>query len=220
MPKDTESGIHKQACGSGDTTKEMSRPPSSADVSQYILFSSNSSRLANQTTAMPEGLRALVWRPRWGQWFPRYAVYELGEEKMLRKWHLWIFILQSLIGGRKGVIRISIALDQSGMACGFAVLRGRDFRFSFMSRYDIQFGPVWVAENWRGQGVAESLCHIAFEGLQDPMRDVWWLCRADNRSSCIAAEKLGLTLLRRAVRQSRFCTSVPHFYSLVDKADE
>jgi RimJ/RimL family protein N-acetyltransferase len=119
---------------------------------------------------------------------------------MLTPVSLAFFSLIVLGHGRSSPGAIALAIDEHSAVQGFAVLRGRDFRFPFMGPRDVQLGPVWTAEPFRRRGLAAGLCRLALNQVASPASVLWWLCRLDNQASKGVARALGLSVACSAAR--------------------
>jgi ubiquinone/menaquinone biosynthesis C-methylase UbiE/ribosomal protein S18 acetylase RimI-like enzyme len=161
---------------------------------------------------MPAGLHVQIWRPRLLCPLPPSQMHNLANEKMLGLPALIFFYVYAMKRGAKSSYRIALATDESQMIRGFAVLRGRDFRFPFMASQDVQLGPVWTDTDCRGRGLATKLCRLALRELTGQVRNVWWLCRQDNEPSKAVAVKLGLMPVGKVARKSIFGLPAPHLY--------
>ncbi len=186
----------------------------------YLVFKGKPNLHENEEPSLPEKLQVRIWGVSLLRPFPYWHLSGLGEEKMLNPLALTLFYIHSMMRGGASIYRIAMARDESRRVCGFAVLRGPDFRFPFMARGDIQFGPVWIAPDYRGRGLATMLCREVLRKLNKPGSNVWWLCKHYNEPSKGTAIRLGLSLVGSVIRKPAFGLPVPHLYSSLDSSSD
>ncbi len=161
-----------------------------------------------------------IWRPHLERPLPPFHLHGLGKEKMLTLPSLIFFYLSDIFRSAPRAYNIAIATNESQRVIGFVVLRAGDFRFPFMSPEDLQLGPVWIADAYRGCGLAVNLCRLVLLQVTERKTNVWWVCRHDNEPSKAVAGKLLFSLECAANRRSLLGLPAPHIYTLRPMPDD
>jgi RimJ/RimL family protein N-acetyltransferase len=195
-------------------TTRPGRSSAGSSGGYYLAFKSKLEELALDQVHIPAGFQMRIWRPRLARPLPPVRLHRLGNEKMLTLPSLVFFYLNDIYRGVPHNYKISIATNESQQVIGFVVLRGGDFRFPFMDPGDVQLGPVWIADSYRGRGLAVNLCRLILLQVTEQGSNVWWLCRRNNKPSQAVARKLLFRLECAANRSSLLGLPAPHIYTL------
>lgn len=179
--------------------------------SHYLAFKIGSNEIALSSSSIPRELQTCVWRPQLFNPFPPYPAHNRVDEMLLHWLHLMFFLGCAVKRRGKAAYHVVTAADSCRKVCAIVGLRHADFRFPFMAPDDIQFGPVWVASNYRNRGLATSLCRMVLENLTDLPPNIWWVCRSNNEPSKRLAKSLGFRE-QGSISRTRYL-GLPFFHS-------
>ena len=83
------------------------------------------------------------------------------------------------------------------------VVRGR-WKFRYLGRYDIEIGPCWTDERWRGRGYYPYVLSIILSNELNERGKAYISVAEDNAASIRGITKVGFRKTNLVVQRSRF----------------
>jgi len=135
---------------------------------------------------LPKGIMTLPHK--WSMILNCFFYWVMRHPKLVSKFFYSIFIVYS---GRKMV--------------HYSVVSSRYFRYPFMGENDIQIGPCWTNNEYRGRGIHYFVIQTILGTYQDKGDfNFWYITREDNIASQRSIEKSIFLENGRGVRIKKF----------------
>jgi len=86
----------------------------------------------------------------------------------------------------------------------YSVVLPKYFRTPFITKNDLQIGPVWTHNEHRRNGIASYVIQKILQSYKKRGRKFWYIVREENIASRRLAEKAGFILYGKGVRKKKF----------------
>lgn len=142
-----------------------------------------------------------IWSPGLFELFPKgnfdskSGLVKLNFNKIVLYWRFLYYLILN------HVFSIFIIYRNNNIV-HYTMILSKSFKFPFMGKDDIQFGPSWTHPDERKQGLMKFALHTYIKKFNKQERKYWWVCRENNTVSRIAIEKKGFNLYGIGTKKS------------------
>ncbi|NPV60813.1 MAG: GNAT family N-acetyltransferase [Actinobacteria bacterium] len=163
------------------------------NLETYYLYCRESGGNILSSARLDASFRYKEWKPSLLRMKPREASREL--------YVWWIYYFNKIISNQYAYSIYLVYHDYK--LIHYTIISTKCFKFPFMGDEDIQIGPSWTAEKYRGKGIASSIILSVLRQYSKGGRRFYWIAREKNNSSRKLIERLAFQNLgaieRRAI---------------------
>jgi RimJ/RimL family protein N-acetyltransferase len=166
----------------------------------YIFFRQDLSRLKDKDSDQPAGLNRnyelKVFRPDCLHVVPKGMKKEPG-------FIIWWFLYLTIWRWQGKSYEYYLVYDKEQLI-HYCLLSPKYYRYPFMNNDDIQIGPFWTAEGYRGQGICPTVIAKVMEDYKSRNRYAYIITRENNVNSQRSIAKAGLEVYGHGIRTKGF----------------